>query len=620
VGGRKARTDGKFDVFVSHAKKLGETEDRAVWVADVVEGAGIVPFFDRSDLLEITEPALKDAMLRSDVCVTVLDPFTFNSLWVFKENLLSVNAGIPIVPIYDADRFRWDGQLDKLCRLYPWVFGRQVVPLTKTQRRTSVSQLLDAITTAKSAGRVPPKEPINAVMGAKVKAKVGVGGSRETQTRGAVDTAHKGMLTRIDGQQPSLIICGFTCTHPAEDVANRVHELSPMVPMIGCTSCRGVVLNDTWLTHQKEYALGLWGIMDDAGAYITVHIQERPPELRDQVFAVLSRAIQDQGMSGEEPSFAIILGSPGDEEIILGAMQDALGEGVPIMGGSSADNQVLGKWAQCAKQGRSGFTVQKPTTSGNGITVAVGWASCQTASTLTSGFNKTSNVGKVTLVDESDHGRTMMEIDGEPVGKVYDRWTKGALTKDVPYKDGIANVLASSSFRPLGEVSDTGYVRVLHPAFLHKESQYLTTFADSRVGMNVTMLDAAPESLAKLIADAAKGMITDSMGGGDATAFDPSEITGAFMIFCGGLVMAIDDSMPMAAEQLAEAMGQNNTMGVCCFGEQGMDDLRRPTHGNLMFGCLLFSNKARGAVARKSAKSGGPKGDAAGGEGQYHDL
>ena len=50
-------------------------------------------------------------MLRSDVCVTVLDPFTFNSIWVFKENLLAANAGIPIVPIYDADRFRWDGQL-----------------------------------------------------------------------------------------------------------------------------------------------------------------------------------------------------------------------------------------------------------------------------------------------------------------------------------------------------------------------------------------------------------------------------------------------------------------------------------------------------------------------------
>ena len=109
------------------------------------------------------------------------------------------------------------------------------------------------------------------------------------------------------------------------------------------------------------------------------------------------------------------------------------------------------------------------------------------------------------------------------------------------------------------------------------------------------MLNAAPESLAKLISSSAKGMITDAMGasGGDASAFEPHEITGALMIFCGGLVMAIDDAMPMAAEQLAEAMGHNNTMGVCCFGEQGMNHQRQPTHGNLMFGCLLFSNKPR---------------------------
>jgi hypothetical protein len=256
---KKRRDDGKYDIFISHAKRLSESEDRAVWVADVAEAMGLVPFFDRSDLIEITEPALKDAMLRTDVCVTVLDPFTFKSLWVFKENLLAVNAGIPIVPIYDADRFRWDGQLDKLCRLYPWVFKRQVVPLTKTQRRASAAQLIKAIEEAAATvknGRIKPDPPIEAVMGAKVKVTVGVGGSRETDTRGAVDTAHKTMLARLNGQQPSLIVCAYTCTHEAEAVAKRLHELSPTVPMLGCTSCRGVVLNDTWLTHQKEYALG----------------------------------------------------------------------------------------------------------------------------------------------------------------------------------------------------------------------------------------------------------------------------------------------------------------------------------------------------------------------------
>ena len=384
VSKKAFRVDGKYDLFVSHAKKLPETEDRAVWVADVAEGQGLVPFFDRSDLVEITESALKDAMLMADVCVTVLDPFTFNSVWVFKENLLAANAGIPIVPVYDADRFRWDGQLDRLCRLYPWVFTRQVVAMTKSQRRASVEQLLEAINEAASVGRKPPPQPIEATMGARVGVKVGVGGSRETDTRGAIDTAHKTMLTRLEGQQPSLIICAFTCTHDAEVVAARVHELGPTVPMIGCTSCRGVVLNDTWLTHNKEYALGLWGLCDDAGAYITIHLAERPANLRDEVYKQVSMAMRQREGEDATPSFAVLLGSPGDEEIILDGLCAALGEEVPILGGSSGDNDVTGSWRQIAKAGRSGFTVGRPSVSGSGITIAVCWASCQTATTLTS--------------------------------------------------------------------------------------------------------------------------------------------------------------------------------------------------------------------------------------------
>ena len=58
--------------------------------------------------------------------------------------------------------------------------------------------------------------------------------------------------------------------------------------------------------------------------------------------------------------------------------------------------------------------------------------------------------------------------------------------------------------------------------------------------------------------------------------------------------------------QFAEAVGHHNTMGICCFGEQGMDHKRRACHGNLMFGCLLFSNKPRdGSFVVKQHTTGG---------------
>ena len=85
------------------------------------------------------------------------------------------------------------------------------------------------------------------------------------------------------------------------------------------------------------------------------------------------------------------------------------------------------------------------------------------------------------------------------------------------------------------------------------------------------------------------------------------------------LVMAIDDEMPYAVEALAHAVGHKDTMGLCCFGEQGMNNQREAIHGNLMFGALLFSSKPSNVMRalRKGTLAGGegPPGSAGVGEG-----
>ena len=71
--------------------------------------------------------------------------------------------------------------------------------------------------------------------------------------------------------------------------------------------------------------------------------------------------------------------------------------------------------------------------------------------------------------------------------------------------------------------------------------------------------------------------------------------------------MAIDDEMPSAVEALAHAVGHRDTMGLCCFGEQGMNNRREAIHGNLMFGALLFSSKPSNVMRafRKGTLAGG---------------
>ena len=85
--------DAVYDVFVSHCKRLDASEDRAVWVADVCEGAGLKVFFDRSDLTDISAEVLERSVKQSRVLVTVLDPYTFESVWCVRENRWAAAAG-----------------------------------------------------------------------------------------------------------------------------------------------------------------------------------------------------------------------------------------------------------------------------------------------------------------------------------------------------------------------------------------------------------------------------------------------------------------------------------------------------------------------------------------------
>ena len=202
-----------------------------------------------------------------------------------------------------------------------------------------------------------------------------------------------------------------------------------------------------------------------------------------------------------------------------------------------------------------------PTTSSAGVTIAIGWASCQTATTLTGGFRATEKRGTVTRVEASDHGRTIVEIDGRSVKSVYEEWSGGRISEGVTFdEEGKAMVLSSSSFCPLGEKCANGYIRVMHPAILH-ESGSLTTFGEARGGMNICMLDAAPETLAKKISQNARALLEESgvrvrstehcvsladapstraAGAEAGSCFGKEDLVGALSIFCGGLVMAID--------------------------------------------------------------------------------
>ena len=138
---------------------LTELESSEVWLgypahclistqADLFEGEGLKVFFDRSDLLEISEAALRDAVRASRVIVTVVDPVTFDSVWVANENAWAKDLGKPIVAFYDRDRHAWD-EISKWVPLHPHVFARQAIPYTKDYRTEAKDKLLRQVDLAR---------------------------------------------------------------------------------------------------------------------------------------------------------------------------------------------------------------------------------------------------------------------------------------------------------------------------------------------------------------------------------------------------------------------------------------------------------------------------------------
>ena len=132
----------KYDVFISHCKRIGSTEDRALWIQDTLEEAGLQAFFDRSSLEEISKVQLERDVLASRCLVTVLDPETFTSDWVVFENETATAAGIPIVPFYDADAYAFSQHIQQWKDKHPDFFAMAPIEYHKASHKEARKQLV----------------------------------------------------------------------------------------------------------------------------------------------------------------------------------------------------------------------------------------------------------------------------------------------------------------------------------------------------------------------------------------------------------------------------------------------------------------------------------------------
>lgn len=376
-------------------------------------------------------------------------------------------------------------------------------------------------------------------------------------------TASVATLLEKLGTAPDLLLIYATENHATDALISSVRALVPGTPILGSTSCGGV-MTEAGFHSGPDGAMGMLGVSDPGGAYGV-----GAEALADDPFAsgaaAIQKALEASGRDFESPMIVWCCQPPGHEEAVLAGIQSVIGPHTPIIGGSSADEQIAGKWRE--------FTADGVLT--DHVVVAAWFPTIPHGAAFQSGYAPTDRAGTVTRAD----GRQVLEIDGRTASEVYSDWTDG----DVP-ASATGMILANSTPTPLGRlagvVDDVPMFVLSHPAMIGLAGE-LSLFTDIAEGDQIVLMRGSPESLVKRAA----GVVDDACAAG---GWAREETRGGLVIYCGGCMLHVRDRMNEVAEQVSQAMAGAPFLGAFTFGEQGaiVDSSNR--HGNLMVSGLMF--------------------------------
>ena len=381
-------------------------------------------------------------------------------------------------------------------------------------------------------------------------------------TAAAASASVADLVARL-GAPPDLLLVYATENHANDALISSMRELVPGTPILGSTSCGGV-MTEAGFHSGQDGAMGMLGVSDPGGAYGV-----GSAALGDDPFLSGATAIQAalaaSGRDFESPVIVWCCQPPGREEAVLAGIQSVIGPHTPIIGGSSADEQIAGKWREFSAEG----------VLTDHVVVAAWFPTIPHGAAFQSGYAPMELTGTVTRA----LGRQVLEIDGRLASAVYSDWTNG----EVPASP-TGMILAKSTPTPLGRlagtVDDVPMFVLSHPAMIGPAGD-LSLFTDIDEGDQIVLMRGSPESLVKRAA----AVVVDACAAG---GWAREQTRGGLVIYCGGCMLHVRDRMNEVAAQVNLAMDGAPFLGAFTFGEQGaiVDSSNR--HGNLMVSGLMF--------------------------------
>ncbi len=379
--------------------------------------------------------------------------------------------------------------------------------------------------------------------------------------------------------QPQLVFAFYGCDHDDRLLHQYLSARFPQAALVGGSSSGGFM---THLGTTGPEAIGLMLVHDDDGDYGAA-AAPLGADAAHTAEALLLQALADCGCSGELPELIWVYQAPGREEAVIEGLRRVVGDRCPIVGGSSADNDVSGRWRQIGPGGAMS----------DGLAVAVLLPSSPLGYAFRGGYEPAGPSGVVTgigyqpggpsgLVTGSS-GREIVSIDGQPAAEVYNRWIGGRIDTQLALPQG-GSILLDTTLCPIA--TDTSPVEgVSHFLLIHPESvtpsHALRTFCNLEDGARIYAMKGDRQRLVDRAGRVAAQALA-ALPAGHAGA------AGALVVYCGGCKLAVGDDIARVSQAVVHSLGDVPFIGCFTFGEQGQL-IDRNRHGNLMVSAVVFS-------------------------------
>ncbi len=362
----------------------------------------------------------------------------------------------------------------------------------------------------------------------------------------AVTQALEKALSQL-ATKPSLAILFATVDYDPLQVVKSVRKRIGRTPLWGGTTFTGLLTPDGFISGPN----GALGIMLLSGVEAGAGCAPGGRDPRKNALKALKKATARV----PSPQAFLMMASPGIEERVIEALAEAH-PGIPIVGGSAADNTIEGKW-KVFSYGRifpKGVSIAALSHIGK-IGVAFG-----------GGYSSTAKSAKVTKAK----GRTIYKLDDRPALEVYREWT-GKSQEEVT---GM-NLLGASLLAPLG-IEEAGFFRIVHLATGNPDGS-IGVFAEVPEGTEVRLMETSVDKLIQDVGDMAR-----------EARKDMTKVDALILSHCAGRKVAIGDRIGEVVPKIKEAIGDAPFIGFFSFGEQGYLPNRVNRHCNLMLSALAI--------------------------------